>query len=64
MQITAMAKRYNIPVSCITDDVQSAEDGITISTVVDNFELDNKNACAVYKINYGKTSFVLSSCIL
>lgn len=63
MQITAMAKRYNIPVSCITDDVQSAEDGITISTVGDNFELDNKNACAVYKINYGKTSFVLSSCI-
>lgn len=39
------------------------EDGVVICTIGNNFRLKNKNATAVYKIQYGNISFLLSSCI-
>lgn len=64
LKVSATAKRYNIPVDIINKNtVHNISDNLHISTVGDNLKLKNKNACPVYKISYGKTSFVLSSCL-
>ncbi len=58
------AERFGVDIVHIKPDaVHYTPDGISISAVGNNFELKDKNAAAVYKIQYGETSFILSSCL-
>ncbi|MBQ7900481.1 MAG: ComEC/Rec2 family competence protein [Clostridia bacterium] len=58
------ADRYKIPVVHLhADSVVDVGDDIHISFAGNNFDLQNKNGCAVYRIEYKNVSFVLSSCL-
>ncbi len=62
-KIINTAKRFEIPVTYINSEYVHTLDGVNISVAGSNFDLKNKNACAIYKISYGDISFLLSSCL-
>ena len=58
------ADRYNIPVVHLHgDSIVDVGDDVYISFAGNNFDLQDKNACGVYRIEYKNVSFVLSSCL-
>ena len=58
------ASRLGIPtVYMHSKAVAEEENDLTISYAYDNFDLKDKNGCAVYRIDYKDVSFVLSSCL-
>ncbi len=58
------AARLDIPVIYMhSKSCAELENDLTVSYAYDNFDLADKNGCAVYRIAYKDVSFVLSSCL-
>ena len=57
------AKRFGVPITYINSKFSRTTDGVNISILCDNLDMNDTDACAVYKIEYGDVSFLLSSCV-
>ncbi len=63
-KIITNADRLNIPVVHLHgNSVADEGGGLLVSFADNNFDMNDKNACAVYRISYKDVSFVLSSCL-
>lgn len=63
-RIINSAAKLGIPVVYMHKDACSdIENDLTVSFAYDNFDMSDKNGCAVYRIAYKDVSFVLSSCL-
>ncbi len=57
------AERFGVKIIHTDSQYKCIVDGVNIFVAGNNFDLKNKNACAIYKISYGDISFLLSSCL-
>ena len=63
-KIITNADRLNIPVVHLHgSSVADEGGGLLVSFADNNFDMSDKNGCAVYRISYKDVSFVLSSCL-